>query len=237
MDSQIKVPSFSIEPKVPISIGYSTSVDAASMMDRTGINPGDHLASLMHPPKRHKLIPYAHLPSSENPETVSLKPKTASFPDGITCRGLLERAVSEGSDPTNSVVNCKTPGLPHEKHLMKKDFPAPLATKMYYSQRNNRLRAALSQLYYQESSKELCTELAGPNLSNEKIAVFQDLSQGDACEQNVDELNKKKSYGRTSTTTIGLTKRSSLLRPYSFTSKTGNPLGTIQQPNEKVPVA
>lgn len=34
------------------------------------------------------------------------------------------------------------------------DVPAPLATKMFYSQRNQRLRSALTYLYYGESSKE-----------------------------------------------------------------------------------
>lgn len=34
------------------------------------------------------------------------------------------------------------------------NVPAPLATKMFYSQRNQRLRSALTYLYYGESSKE-----------------------------------------------------------------------------------
>lgn len=36
----------------------------------------------------------------------------------------------------------------------KSDVPAPLATKIYYSQRNQRLRSALSHLYYQASTKD-----------------------------------------------------------------------------------
>lgn len=46
---------------VLISLGNSTCVDAASMMDGTGINPGnkDRQASIMHPPtKRHKLYAF-----------------------------------------------------------------------------------------------------------------------------------------------------------------------------------
>ena len=42
---------------VPIYVGHSNSVDAASMMEGTRTNPGnrDHPASIMHPPaKRHK---------------------------------------------------------------------------------------------------------------------------------------------------------------------------------------
>ena len=45
----------------PVSLGYSSCVDAASMMDGTGINAGnrDHPASVMHPPtKRHKLYAF-----------------------------------------------------------------------------------------------------------------------------------------------------------------------------------
>jgi len=40
-----------------MSLGHTTYVDAASMVDGAGINPGnkDHPASVMHPPtKRHK---------------------------------------------------------------------------------------------------------------------------------------------------------------------------------------
>lgn len=46
---------------VPISLGNSMCVDAASMMDDTGINPAnrDHQASVMHPPtKRQKLYAF-----------------------------------------------------------------------------------------------------------------------------------------------------------------------------------
>jgi len=46
---------------VPFFLGHSTYVDAASMVDGAGINPGnrDHPASVMHPPtKRHKLYAF-----------------------------------------------------------------------------------------------------------------------------------------------------------------------------------
>lgn len=73
--------------------------------------------------------------------------------------------------------------------LIEIDFPAPLATKMYYSQRNNRLRAALRDLYFQESSNELCIDVATPNVSNE-IIPFQDSCQRDpSLEQKDNELN------------------------------------------------
>ncbi|KAI4317651.1 hypothetical protein L6164_025505 [Bauhinia variegata] len=269
MDNQIKVPSFHIKPK-----------DAASMMDNTGINPGnrDHPASVMHPPKRHKLITCSNLPSSENPEIMSVKAKAASFPDGIMCSDLLERTVPKGGHPADSVVKSKIPTVVHEKHLMKKDFPAPLATKIYYSQRNNRLRAALGHLYFQQSSEELCSDFASPKLSNDKTTTLENSSQRDGSpEQNDDGINKKSyvqtlspaqnpgqilskssedcmnkagglpsrilsnqfivdNVSRPVATPVGLTKSNYLPRPYSFASKTGNPLGTIQQPNGKVPV-
>lgn len=40
----------------------------------------------------------------------------------------------------------------------KKEFPAPFATKIYYSQRSHRLRSAISNLY-KASTNEHCSEL------------------------------------------------------------------------------
>lgn len=72
--------------------------------------------------------------------------------------------------------------------LIELDFPAPLATKMYYSQRNNRLRAALRHLYFQESSSELCTDVTSPKLSNETIAFQDSCQRNPLLEQKDNEL-------------------------------------------------
>ncbi|XP_028781429.1 uncharacterized protein LOC114737651 isoform X2 [Neltuma alba] len=151
----------------------SSTSCATSMMDGTGFNLGnrDHPASVMQPPtKRHKLIAGGHLPLPESPATESGVTRSASFANKNTCKGgdVLERTVSEHGAP-----NHKNLRLVQEQHLTKRDVAAPLATKVYYSQRNNRLRAALRHLYFQESSNESCTDIASPKSSDEMIA-FQD---------------------------------------------------------------
>ncbi|KAF7813692.1 uncharacterized protein G2W53_034668 [Senna tora] len=182
VNGHVRLSSFSNEAKE-----YSTCVDAASMMDGTGINLGitDHPASVMQPPtKRHKLIAGAHLPLPESLATESGVTKTASFAKKITCKGMFV-SVLIASD-----MNCYVPSLVLHTTcvLIELDFPAPLATKMYYSQRNNRLRAALRHLYFQESSNELCIDVASPKLSNEMIA-----SQ-DSCQRNPSTEQKDNSH-------------------------------------------
>ncbi|KAK4283558.1 hypothetical protein QN277_000496 [Acacia crassicarpa] len=145
----------------------------ADAVDYTGFNLGnrDHPASVMQPPtKRHKLMAGGHLPLPESPATESGLIISASFANKNTCKGgdMMEKTVAEHGDPNHRNLRPV-----QEQHLTKRDIPAPLATKMYYSQRNNRLRAALRHLYFQESSNESCTDSASPKLSNEMIA-FQD---------------------------------------------------------------
>jgi len=56
------------------------------------------------------------------------------------------------------------------------DFPAPLATKIYYSQRTNRLRATIRRLYFQDLSEELHTDVC-PKTSDAEMVTFQESSQ------------------------------------------------------------
>lgn len=59
------------------------------------------------------------------------------------------------------------------------DVPLPLATKIYYSQRNNRLRSALCHLYYEAeaTTKEFCSDTVKMKLSNENMYPTQVSSQ------------------------------------------------------------
>ncbi|KAJ1414262.1 PapD-like superfamily [Sesbania bispinosa] len=267
LNSQIRVTPFSTKAQV-----------AASMMDGTMIIPGnrDHQAFVMHPPtKRHKLIASSHLPVLESHGTVSGVTKTASFTDGITRKGLLERTVSEHGDPNHE--NLGQVQMQH-RHLMKNDFPAPLATKIYYSQRTNRLRAAIRHLYFQDLSEEVCTDVVSPTASLEEMVALQDSSQRDPSFEQMGTLVNKESHlatmfsaqksdhslaksseicllkagglpnsglsnqllldnvSRSAATHVGLTRNNFLPKSYSFASNTGNPLGTMQQPNGSVPV-
>lgn len=72
------------------------------------------------------------------------------------------------------------------------DFPAPLATKIYYSQRTNRLRAAIRHMYFENLSEELCTDVAGQKTSLGETVALQDSSLGDPSFQQMDNvLNKE----------------------------------------------
>ncbi|KAK7245716.1 hypothetical protein RIF29_40565 [Crotalaria pallida] len=164
LKSQIRVIPFNNEAK-----------DAAFMMDGTGsINHGsrDHLASVVHPPtKIHKLIASSHLPLPlpESHGMISGVTKFVNFVDGITRKDLLEGTVSEPVNP-----NHKNIGLIHEQPATSNDFPAPLATKIYYSQRSNRLRAAVNNLYFQNLSEDMCTDVMSSNTSHGDMVAFQD---------------------------------------------------------------
>ncbi|MED6156952.1 hypothetical protein PIB30_018872 [Stylosanthes scabra] len=207
---------------------------------------------------------YVHLP--ETHVTESGVSKTASFPDGFTCKDLLDRTASEHED-----LNHKNLGLVHEQSILKNDFPAPLATKIYYSQRRNRFRASIRHLYFQNMCGELHDD-ASP-----KMSPVQDSSQTNPSFERMDNVPNKESdppalcgpqnsahilakssepsmlkeglpsgglsnqflvdnVSRSAATHMGLTRSNFLSKPYSFASNTGNPLGTMQQPNGTVPV-
>ncbi|PNY08880.1 hypothetical protein L195_g005417 [Trifolium pratense] len=174
----------------------STKVkDAASKLDDTGINCGNRVlqASVMHPPtKRHKLTASTHLDVLEGHRTESGVTKTVSLTDGITGKDLVEKTVSEHGDPVHQNV-----GQVHmqQQHVMTNDFPAPLATKIYYSQRTNRLRAAIRHMYFENLSEELCTDGAGQKTSSHgEMVALQDSSQEDPSFEQMNNVPNKESH-------------------------------------------
>lgn len=48
--------------------------------------------------------------------------------------------------------------------VTKSGVPVPLATKMYYSQRNHRLRSAISHLYFAASNEGHCSDMVSPKV-------------------------------------------------------------------------
>ncbi|KAE9591409.1 hypothetical protein Lalb_Chr20g0118161 [Lupinus albus] len=78
--------------------------------------------------------------------------RVTSFSIEAKGKDLLEGTVLEHGSPDHKNI-----GLVPEQHVKSNDFPAPLATKIYYPQRSNRLRAAIRQLYFQDSSEDTCT--------------------------------------------------------------------------------
>ncbi|XP_024026969.1 uncharacterized protein LOC21391822 isoform X2 [Morus notabilis] len=133
----------------------SSYVDVKSLMDGSGVGLGniDNLASVMpRPTKRTKLIAGQTSPKA---------------------------SISESEIPNDSGAGFKK----HEQVLgccvPIQDVPLPLATKIYYSQRNNRLRSALCHLYYEAeaTTKEFCSDSVKTKLSNENMYPTQVSSQ------------------------------------------------------------
>ncbi|KAK2438811.1 hypothetical protein QL285_023547 [Trifolium repens] len=176
----------------------STKVkDAASKLDDTGINCGNKVlqASVMYPPtKRHKLSASTHLDVLERHRTESGVTKTGSLIDEITGKDLVEKTVSEHGDPVRQNVGQVQVHM-QQQHVMTNDFPAPLATKIYYSQRTNRLRAAIRHMYFENLSEELCTDGSGQKISShEEMVALQDSSQGDPSFEQMNNVLNKESH-------------------------------------------
>lgn len=75
------------------------------------------------------------------------------------------------------------------------DILAPLATKTYYSQRNNRLRAAISFMYHQTSTRECPAEEREPQGN---VVTWEPSTKVFSDEQS-DDCSKKKHFSSTST--------------------------------------
>ncbi|KAK8547996.1 hypothetical protein V6N13_055166 [Hibiscus sabdariffa] len=75
---------------------------------------------------------------------------------------------------------------------IKSDLPVPLSTKMYCSQRNSRLRLMLSHQYFITPIKELCSDKASQQVSQESTMTLRGSSQGVSPLEQVDNLLTEK---------------------------------------------
>uniref|UniRef100_A0A6P4ACI2 uncharacterized protein LOC107426928 isoform X1 n=1 Tax=Ziziphus jujuba TaxID=326968 RepID=A0A6P4ACI2_ZIZJJ len=173
----------------------SAYVDTKYLMDGSGLSPGntDHSACVMAPPtKRSKLIAGGWLPLSDDIETVAAVSKVTSSQD--TCRDSLKGTVSVSNTPNDQVFVCKTSGKVDECCLPLEDIPFPLASKVYYSQRSNRLRSALCRLYCESvaSTKQLFSDPVNSEMLNETMIPSQASSQKNSpLKQRNNLLNNK----------------------------------------------
>ncbi|XP_073312333.1 uncharacterized protein [Primulina huaijiensis] len=129
--------------------------------------------------------------------------------------------------------------------------PAPLATKVYYSQRSLYLRRAMRLMYYEESNKECSSEYLSPEIlpvnavsnSCHEPAVNQQrenhmlhlAQEPDQIALKSPEMHLGKSEGFVPAMNVSsqLPVNNTLgphymPKSYSFTGKSGNPLGTVQ---------
>ncbi|XP_038724086.1 uncharacterized protein LOC120015647 isoform X2 [Tripterygium wilfordii] len=194
---------FSTNRKGNSSCGVPSSIDGA------GVSPEntDHSACVVPPPtKRTRLMTGDHFVLPDDPETASGVTKiTSACTLENECRTLVfvdpwcfnrdsPLLTSSGSVmPNDSVVANEDPDNVQKLCLstkVKSKFPAPLATKTFYSQRNNRLRLAITHLYSAVSVVDVSSSVVGPELSQEM--QLEASSQMFSSLKQVDDLNDEK---------------------------------------------
>ncbi|KAJ6981099.1 hypothetical protein NC653_024479 [Populus alba x Populus x berolinensis] len=187
-------------PRMPSSFCLDTkrdsaTVDVASMIVGKAVSPEntDYSAGVMPPPtKRYKFISTEHRLQSDDPETASGLTKVTSTVDPSTCMPKFIFFPNLLSEPflildfgcsllsRYSIMIC----------CIKSDIPAPLATKVYYSQRNTHLRSAVAYLYHATSAEGL--NMVNSELSQESIMQLLASSQkGSLDAQTNDLINEK----------------------------------------------
>ncbi|KAG6764785.1 hypothetical protein POTOM_032271 [Populus tomentosa] len=72
-------------------------------------------------------------------------------------------------------------------------IPVPLATKVYYSQRNTHLRSAVAYLHHAASSEGLQNNMMSSGISQKSIMQLQASSQRGSLDAQIDGLTKEKS--------------------------------------------
>ncbi|XP_057992198.1 uncharacterized protein LOC110647455 isoform X5 [Hevea brasiliensis] len=242
-------------------------VDVAFMMDGKGESPEhtDYSACMMPPPtKRFKFVSSSqHLLLSNDTEKASGLTKFTSAQDSFSIKDFQIESSSGGDLPNDFAIVSKFPGQTQGNCLLTKDIPVPLATKIYYSQRNNRLRSAVAHMYQ-----------ASAEVSQETIIQLPSSSCKECSPEQVDNLlNKKrepsafkpdqilaqsselcldKSGGCIPATSFSnqlsvdnilrpqtapvLVRSKYLPKPYSFAGNSGQSLGSMQQASGSVPV-
>ncbi|KAL9659112.1 hypothetical protein QQ045_018684 [Rhodiola kirilowii] len=153
------------------------SLDGMPKVDVSSINfgfEGLSTAAVCHL-KRCKLMDARIMVKSGEQETRDTK--LCRCEDGQTCNHILH------SDRGSSEAATAGYGMPHKKPLdhqktdnfsncgLLNDIPAPLATKMYYSQQSNHLRSALALMFHKvseirSSSDVVSTEAVEGNLTS-----------------------------------------------------------------------
>ncbi|KAK9288970.1 hypothetical protein L1049_017441 [Liquidambar formosana] len=190
LDEQVgTTSSFSMQAKRNLAC-----VDVAPIMDNSGVTSGmrDHSAVVVPPTKRSKLIAAERLLLSEGLETACGVTKIISSQEAYTCMEFPKESSAGSERPYDHVVRHHKPVQLHEHCPLTKDVPVPLATKMYYSQRNHRLRSALSLMYYEASSKEHCSDLESPKVLHGNLMPPRVSSPKNSYDELMDDQPEKK---------------------------------------------
>ncbi|XP_057771939.1 uncharacterized protein LOC130991638 isoform X2 [Salvia miltiorrhiza] len=203
-----------------------------------------------------------HLHSTDKMNGSTVNPYNVDCLKDVTKRSSKPLKRTSAENPSNQGTEnfCKSAAevLPY--------VPAPLATKIYYSQRNHNLRRAITRMFFEEPDKEFCNEV--PSLEDYQVnaALGQTSSPGTFCHEQVARQQRDDKlllFARTpvhvlssrsnfymgesgafepSMTSADQLPVNNTLGPhyisnsYSFADKPGNSLGTLQQGSGSVPV-
>ncbi|XP_022939133.1 uncharacterized protein LOC111445115 isoform X2 [Cucurbita moschata] len=126
----------------------------------------------------------------------------APIPDDFTgvCPGVVDHSASLTHPSTKRSKLITGEGLlltsdlePSSAKAKIRYVPFPLASKIYYSQRNNHLRSALGYLYWEAvaSSKEICNTV-DHEMTKENVKQFDNSSQEESSQEQTNEIIGKK---------------------------------------------
>ncbi|KAL3749354.1 hypothetical protein ACJRO7_010460 [Eucalyptus globulus] len=215
---------------------------ASQLVSRSKDDPGvipknaDESASQMHPPvKRSRLIAGENMSETDDQETDS-------------GRDLQKESFPEQEAKSGCASGYKNPLQSYTKSQLTQGTPSPLATKIYYSQRNNRLRSAISHLYYMTSTDGLLDDLElrdaqpSPLLQEpdpvlpKSSSLHSDISAVSLPPSKVSNYLSADAALRPQDAPIQLTKGRTFPNDYSFAGDSGKPL-SVQQPDGSVSVS
>lgn len=176
--------------------GTAIYSNTACAMDNSGVTPRnpDSLAGVRPPPmKRSKPIAVdcLPLPDQETAHGVAKLTHTSRLEEATSCEspeGLI-RCTSY-----NHVVGYQKPGVVCKHCLPPEDAPFPLATKIYYSQRNHRFKSAFSHLFYTALPNELGSNLVHMKGVQGGIMPSHGSSQEDFSQEPKDAQSGKVMY-------------------------------------------
>ncbi|KAL1548513.1 hypothetical protein AAHA92_16734 [Salvia divinorum] len=213
--------------------------------------------SLLPDPRRE-----THLNSTDKMNGSTMNPYNMDCLKDVTKRSSKPLKRTSAENPSNEGTQnlCKPAAEVHPY------VPAPLATKIYYSQRNHNLRRAISRMFFEEPDRQLSNEVPSSEDYQVNAALGQTSYPGTFCNEQVARQqsdNKILLSARTpdhvlsarsnfymsesgafepSMTSAALLPVNNTLGPhyivnsYSFSDKPGNSLGTLQQGSGSVPV-
>lgn len=215
---------------------------ASQVVPRSKDDPGviprnaDESASQMRPPvKRSRLIAGEHMSETDDQETDS-------------GRDFHKESLPEQEEKSGCAIGYKNPLPVYTNSQLTQGTPLPLASKIYYSQRNNRLRSAISHLYYMTSTDGLLddSELrdAQPSplpqepdpLLPKVSSLHSDVSAVSLPSSKVSNYLSTDAALRPQDVPIQLMKGRTFSNGYSFAGDSGKPL-SVQQPDGSVSVS